>query len=169
MVEVGRYHTYLTASSYVSRCAWRWVRNLVHSNQLTATAAARWRWALPPVSGPVVQNQLRPLPRCRQDAHVVREPSQRPQSHLLSRLRPANGSLGAIDNTPANAAIVVYTRTVVRGTDSFVFKASDGTNESSNATFMITVVHGASAPTAGNVVVTTNEDAPRSSRLLARP
>ena len=147
-----------------SRCAWHSGSGTsCTQTNVTATAAAGGGGggAPPPVSVPVVQNQA--ASTAQGLAKTLTLSGDHPNGLNLTFSivsGPANGSLGAIDNTPPNAAIVVYTPNPgFAGTDSFVFKASDGTNESSNATFTITVVHAASAPTAENVVVTTNEDA----------
>ncbi len=69
-----------------------------------------------------------------------------------------NSTTGAFTYTPA----VNYT-----GSDSFTFKASDGTHDSNTATISITVNPVNDAPVANNGSITINEDTPISSTLTS--
>lgn len=70
---------------------------------------------------------------------------------------PASGSLGAITPLTATSAQVQYTPTTnFEGNDSFTFRVSDGTNDSTPATVTISVENG--LPSANPQTVTTTQD-----------
>ncbi|MDM8008504.1 MAG: Ig-like domain-containing protein [Phycisphaerae bacterium] len=152
-------HTYLTAGSYViTMCLALASGTACTQTNVTATAGGE---VLPPVPVPVVQDQA--ASTTQGVAKTLTLSGSHPDGVDLTFSivsGPAHGSLAAVNNTPLNEAIVIYTpKSGFLGTDSFVFKASDGTNESGNATYSISVVPATSAPTADNAAAMTNEDA----------
>lgn len=152
-------HTYLTAGSYViTMCLALASGTACTQTNVTATVGGE---VLPPVSVPVVQDQT--ASTAQGVAKTLTLSGSHPDGVDLTFSivsKPAHGSLAAVNNTPLNTAIVVYTpNSGFLGTDSFMFKASDGTNESGKATYRISVVPATSVPTADNAAVMTNEDA----------
>ena len=78
---------------------------------------------------------------------------------------PTNGSIAAFD---ANTGAYTYTPDAnFNGSDSFTFRANDGTANSNTATVSVTIGGVNDAPVASNSSETTNEDAALASTLMA--
>jgi hypothetical protein len=77
---------------------------------------------------------------------------------------PSNGSLGSV-----SGASVTYTQTTANwnGTDTFTYKANDGTADSNTATVTITVAAVNDAPVSSAVSASTNEDTAKAITLIA--
>src|SRR4029077_10003289 len=89
---------------------------------------------------------------------------------------PAHGSLGSMGApsrspvaglTTCTASVTYSPAADYNGSDSFTFKANDGTLDSNTATVSITVTAVNDAPVASSQSVTTNEDTPKSVTLSA--
>ena len=77
---------------------------------------------------------------------------------------PSNGSLGSV-----SGASVTYTQTTANwnGTDTFTYKANDGTADGNTATVTITVAAVNDAPVSSAVSASTNEDTAKAITLIA--
>lgn len=83
---------------------------------------------------------------------------------------PRNGLLTGLDNGQVGSASVLYTPIPgFTGTDSFTFKANDGSDDSNVATFSITINQQQNdAPTVSNQTDTTNRDTVKTLSLLGQ-
>ncbi|HEX8833244.1 MAG TPA: Ig-like domain-containing protein, partial [Abditibacteriaceae bacterium] len=73
--------------------------------------------------------------------------------------QPQNGTLSRPANTAPNGPQFIYTPNAnITGTDSFTFKANDGTLDSNIATVSVTITAVNRVPVAGNLSVETDED-----------
>jgi VCBS repeat-containing protein len=80
----------------------------------------------------------------------------------------SNGSKGSASITNAATGAYTYTPNAdANGTDTFTFKANDGTSDSTVATVTVTINAVNDAPVARNGTITTNEDTPASGTVSA--
>ncbi len=91
-----------------------------------------------------------------------------PENNPLIYSIVSNGSRGMATITNTATGAFTYSPSLdANGTDSFSFKANDGSSDSNNATVTVTIVAVNDAPVAQNGTLTTNEDASGTGTLVA--